>query len=430
MLDAISNSFLMFKGAALLALGLWWLWGPLLLFSLLVSTWEGHSKEKTISGLEWVILKIKPPPLVDRSLKGVEQFFAGLHGAAGSAINRRERILQGKLPEWFSLEIVGEEGSTDFYIRTLTSYRNLIEANIFAQYPDAEITVVEDYLKRLPKNLPNEEYDLSGGEVALAKDNAYPILTYEYFQEKPAKKEDLTIIDPLSTVAEIFATFRAGEWFVMQWIIRPVGDDWVKKDQAVLDKIMGKEPKGRNDWLDKLMAFIDGLMGVKAEEKKEDKKDKVLNFAEKEAVEAIQKKFSKLGYECGLRLGYIAKKEVFHRYHMTAINGALKQFNSGMLNSFKGNKAMGTKSDGKMAWLFPFSGKGFGADKITFAKKVDFYKNLRGRALAAKSFILGTDELATVWHLPGEQIKAPLFPRVEAKKGQPPSNLDLVEWDN
>ena len=53
------------------------------------------------------------------------------------------------------------------------------------------------------------------------------------------------------------------------------------------------------------------------------------------------------------------------------------------------------------------------------------YSKLRGREWTSHNFVLTTDELATLYHLPGPEVKAPLFPRVEAKMGQPPSNLEL-----
>ena len=42
---------------------------------------------------------------------------------------------------------------------------------------------------------------------------------------------------------------------------------------------------------------------------------------------------------------------------------------------------------------------------------------------ARMEYILNVEEMATLWHLPGLAIRAPLFPRVEASKGQPPAGL-------
>ena len=90
--------------------------------------------------------------------------------------------------------------------------------------------------------------------------------------------------------------------------------------------------------------------------------------------------------------------------------------------------------DGVIVGMFPWAfinDKGFFADARTLKKKEGMYKSYRGREFAkppkptGKEFpiILNTEELATLWHLPGLNVSAPLVPRVQAKKGQPPSIL-------
>jgi len=39
--------------------------------------------------------------------------------------------------------------------------------------------------------------------------------------------------------------------------------------------------------------------------------------------------------------------------------------------------------------------------------------------------VLNTEELATLYHLPGLAVRAPFLPRVESKKGQPPAPLPI-----
>jgi hypothetical protein len=40
-------------------------------------------------------------------------------------------------------------------------------------------------------------------------------------------------------------------------------------------------------------------------------------------------------------------------------------------------------------------------------------------------FVLNTEELATIYHFPGRVAETPTFGRIEAKKGEPPSNLPI-----
>ncbi len=403
----------------------WWVYFPILLWAGFLTGWEHYTREKYLDSLEWTVLQIKPPPALDRSLKAVEQIFAGLHGIYLGPVSWKDKFFRGKIQDWFSLEIVGSEGVTNFYIRTLSQYRQLVESNIFAQYPDAEISVAEDYMAKWPRYLPNEEIDLFGLELLLAKESAYPIQTYPYFEEKSGPglgPDPLRRLDPLASFTEIFSLFRPGEDFVIQILIRPTGDGWAKEAQGVIDKIQGKEPKVKVNFLENILQEVDKLF-IGASVKKEEKEKKV-SAQESEAIKAIGSKTTKLGFETSIRLAYVAKKDVFHRHHFAAITGAFKQLATQHLNSFKANASTITFSKGKFNQIFP-SDKGFFADQIAFEKKWKLFQHLKGRTFPNKFFVFNTEELATIYHLPGLEVKAPLFPRVEAKKGQPPSGLPL-----
>lgn len=402
----------------------WWAYLPVLLCLSFGYSWLGFKRREYLDSLQWTLLQIKPPPQSDRSLKAVEQIFAGVHGIFTSPVNWKDQFFKGKIPDWFSLEIVGEEGGTNFYIRTLENYKSLVTANIFAQYPNVEITEAEDYMKKWPRHLPNEEYDLFGSEFILSKENAYPIQTYPVFEEKAVAPEDLRRLDPLASVSEVFSTFVPGENFVIQFLIRPVGDGWTKEAQKVIDKLLGKEVKEEKDLWQSMFGQIDKWLAFEPP-KKEEKKEKKLSSPEEDIVKAMGKKIAKLGYEAGLRLVYLARKENFHRYHFAAIGGAFRQFTALNLNSFKPNMETVTFSKGYLKQIFP-SDKGFWADKIVAKRKIDIFEGLKNRIFPAdKYFVLNTEELATVFHLPGTEVKAPLFPRVEAKKGQPPPGLAI-----
>ena len=311
----------------------WWAYLPVLLALAFYHTWMDLKTREYLNSMKWVLLQIKPPPQLDRSLKAVEQIFAGVHGIYTSPVSSKDKFFRGKVPDWFSLEIIFEQGASNFYIRTLENYKTLVMSHIFAQYPNTEITEVEDYMQKWPAHLPNEEYDLFGTEFILAKDNAYPIQTYPYFEEKSLSPEDLKRIDPLADVSEVFSTFMPGENFVIQILIRPVGDGWVKAAQKTLDGLLGKEVKKETNLIEDLFGQIDKLL-ILEPAKKEEKKEKKLSSPEEDIVKAIGKKMAKLGYEAGLRLVYLARKENFHRYHFAAIGGAFRQFTALNLNSF------------------------------------------------------------------------------------------------
>jgi hypothetical protein len=42
-----------------------------------------------------------------------------------------------------------------------------------------------------------------------------------------------------------------------------------------------------------------------------------------------------------------------------------------------------------------------------------------------KTFVLNVEELATLWHFPGQIMKVPTLTRIESKEASPPPNLPI-----
>lgn len=392
----------------------WWIYLPVLLFFAWLTSFETHNRLTYLASLEWVLLEIKIPRDVNKSPKAMEQVFAALYGIFLGSVRWQDNFFKGKVPDWFSFEMAGTGGEIHFYIRTQTKYRNLVESQIYAQYPDAELKEAEDYLSTLPSFLPNEEYDLWGGELILSKEDAYPIRTYPEFEEKATGPESVKRIDPVASLAETLSTLEYKEYISIQLLIRPMGDDWVKKGQEVVDKLMGKKAKVKEGWLSKTIFGIDALLPGGAPAKKEEKKEHdQLSPGKQDIIKAVEKSFTKLGFESGIRLVYIFPKNMFHITHLAAMNGAFKQFASPAMNSFKLNKSTTPPI------------RGFLYKQKAYNRKAAMYGKLRDRSFVEKGITLTTEELATVYHFPDVSVKSPLLPRVETKKGEPPAGLPI-----
>ncbi|MBI2670032.1 MAG: hypothetical protein HYX20_02740 [Candidatus Yanofskybacteria bacterium] len=403
----------------------WWTFTPFLLFFGALDGWLFYVRKQYLLSIKWVLLEIKPPPDVQKSPKIAENIFAGLHALYTGSVSWKDEFFKGKVQPWLSFEIVGNGGETNFYIRTPEDLRNLIEAQIFAQYPDAEIKIADDYITQLPEYLPNDEYDLFGTELVFTRPDAYPIKTYPFFEEESGKDE-FKRTDPLAPLAEIMSALESGEHIWLQLTIRATGDAWVKEAKTEVDKIIGKEPKVERGSLGKVVDFIDLLLPggtpVHEEKKKDEFSLQKLTPGQKFTLDQVENKISKLGFKSGYRFFYIARKDRFHGSHISAVMGMLKQFYLNNLNSFKPNKKTITKDKGWFSWLFP-SDKGFFYREREYRRKWHLYQKYRERAFVGQFIILNTEELATLFHLPGIGVKAPAFPRVEAKKGQPPAGL-------
>ena len=396
--------------------GYWWIYLPILLFFVLMTAFEFYTKLKFIKAIKWVLFDLKIPLDPGKSPKAMEQIFASLHGTLPPPIIWSNRFFKGQMVNWISFEIVGIGGETHFYIRTPEPFKKLVQSQIYAQYPDSEITeVADDYVNLLPASLPNDANDLFGSEIILAKEDFYPIRTYPEFEEKSSGPDYVKRIDPLASLVEVMSSLESGEFLGVQLIIRPTGDGWVKKGQSEMDKLQGKKPKAGESMMSNFIFEIEKAIPGHVEVAKEDKKPEQnqLTSGKQEALKAAEKKMSKIGYECGIRFMYSGPKETFHRAHISGVVGVFKQYALQTINSFKLNGS--TITAGK----WPFK-----AQK-EYNKKLFLLSNYKNRSLPAKAFILNIEELATIYHLPDVGVKSPLLPRVEAKKGEPPVGLPI-----
>ncbi len=394
--------------------GWWWVYLPLLLLFVLTATYELYTKLKYIQAIKWVLFELKIPQDPGKSPKATEQMFAALHGTLPPPIKWKDRVFKGKMVDWLSFEIVGIGGEPHFYVRTPEQYKKLVQSQIYAQYPDSEITeVVEDYVDLLPPSLPDNNNDLWGAEMILSKEDYYPIRTYPEFEEKSSGPDYVKRIDPLASLAEVISSLESGEYLGVQLLVRPTGDGWVKKGQAEMDKLQGKKPKAGESLLTKVVFEIDKIIPGHVEVKKDEKKPEQtqLTSGKQEAIKAAERKMSKIGFECGVRFMYAAPKETFHRAHISGVIGAFKQFALQTINSFKLNSRTITFAK----WPFKKSKE--------YNKKVFLLNKFKNRSLPAKGFILNIEELATIYHLPDVGVKSPLLPRVETKKGEAPAGL-------
>lgn len=401
----------------------WWIYAPVLLLLGTIVGWVHYVTQKYLLSLNWVLLEIKPPPDVEKSPRIAESIFAGIHGTY-LPVKWKRRFFKGEVPTYFSFEIVGNGGETNFYVRTPETLRPLIESHVFAQYPDAEIRVAEDYVKNLPNFLPNDQYDLFGVDLIFSKDDQFPIKTYPFFEEEGGRGEAKRTT-PLSPLAEVMSSLEPGEHIWLQMLVRPTGGAWVKAAKPVIDKIIGLEEK-KEDLLAKSINltydFIAGGEAEKKEEKKEEPDIRKLTPGKRSALEQVERKIAKLGFKTTIRFIYIGRREIFHRAHISSVIGMFKQLYANDLNSFKPNTKTMTFHKGILNQIFP-SDRGFFTAQIEFRRKWKLYLAYRSRTFPKKVVILNTEELATLYHLPGAGLKAPAFPRVEAKKGQPPAGL-------
>lgn len=389
--------------------------------------WLFNRRKKYLGSIPQTILAIDIPKDNEQSLVAVEQIFATLAGIKYSPTIWK-KYYKGITQLSFSLEIISLEGYIQFLIRTPVQFRDLVEAAIYAQYPEAEITEVEDYIDLIPADIHkiDHDYKLWGTEFTLEKHNAYPIKTYKSF-EHPLTQ---LFIDPMASLLEVMSKVGKGEQLGFQLVIAPVGDRWKKKGYEIVKKLLGEKGKSSKHTGDKLIdaavrgleKFSEGIYKMWGDIKPEKESPtpnlyQFLTAGAKEVIEQIENKLSKICFSSTFRIYYLAHKEVFTRGRgVNAVLGAINQFNSSNLNAFKKYKRLTTHRD----YFFIKSRVSYITRKL-----MKLYK--RRSRKGSYEFMLSTEELATLYHFPTITVKAPLLKKIEFKTAEPPMALPIEQ---
>jgi len=375
-----------------------------------------------------VLLAIDIPKGNEQSPKAMENMFTYLGGAHGS-INFFEKWFEGKFQKAFSFEIVSLEGYTQFLVHTPAEFRNLVESAVYSQYPDAEISEVDDYVNAVPHNVPDEEYDLWGSEFIQASPAAYPIKCYQEFEHQMGPSET-QFKDPMASLMDLCGSLRQGENFWLQIIVIPTGFSWIKESEKEINKILGRKEKPKSGLAVKGIEALgeaseifypiwtDIEPGLAKDEKGKSMME--LTPGEKRKVEGIQIKASKLGFEVKIRAVYIAKKDVMNKAKVAnGLVGYMKQFASLDLNNLKPDVDM---TFTKTVYFFrePRLIKKKRKILTAYIKRSDNRGRLPG--------LYNIEELATLWHFPVEaNVKAAMVQKAPGRKADAPTSLPIAE---
>ncbi len=376
---------------------------------------------------QFILLAIDIPKGNEQSPKAVENMFTYLAGAHGS-INFFEKWFLGLYQKAISLEVVSLEGYTQFLIWTPIEWRNLVESSVYSQYPDAEISEVDDYTKAVPQKYPDEEYDFWGVEFVLSESSVYPIKMYQEFEHQMGPSET-QFKDPMASLIDLCGTLRQGEQLWYQVIITPIDVNWAAESEKEINKILERKGKVKKDLVMKgvealgdaseVIYSIWGDIDTKPVEKKP-KSMLELSPDEKRKVEAIHLKASKLAFSTKIRFIYMAKKEF--KNNAKVVNGFvgfIKQFISLGLNNLKPDmKLTATKTAYFMreSRLIQKKRKMFRA----YTNRSDWRGKIPG--------IMNIEELATIWHFPVEaNVKSAMIQKAPGRKADAPSSLPLAE---
>lgn len=369
---------------------------------------------------KYTVLVIRVPKTSELGPIVAEQIFATLHGF----LHRLSLfdILRGRQQDRVSFEIAHTSRQIRFYIWFPIKLRNLIEGQIYAQYPTAEIEETKDYTASVdPAMISNA----CGAELEFEDPAIYPIKRYPQFEDKLTRLP----VDPIAGITATLAKLNhADDQAWLQLVLRPMNMKWrivyIKCLRIIAKGILGNIETLKKayirlfitrNWKQKLFLFplyiffwFQGIMsGIKHASISltgemgsggDDLREEMSQRHEKESdIDAAMDKISKLLFEATIRICYVPKKYDFESaaVKVREIAGAFKQFNIPHLNGFKIKKI---------------------ESGLALAKKYQ-------RRVIYGQLVLNNEEFATLYHLPHMSVATPNIAWVRSKKLEPPFDL-------
>jgi len=326
----------------------------------LLVVWH-RNKEREKKSLESTLLQIALPRENEIKIDAAEQLFSALAGIKPSG---RLAFLKYRYP--ISFEIVGMPGDIRFYIYTPNKYRDMIEKQVNASYPDAEIKVAEEGNVKAtrPGFVIGNEYNIFSKEGTVA----FKQLKLKDSNYKPIKVYKDLAVDPLSSLTSVLSKMSEGEGAAIQVLISGADSKWSKLGRAHI-----------------------------AQTKKRESNPETAKYSsDPKELEGIENKISKPGFYTVIRLVVSSTSKEAAEAHLNNLEAAFDQFDNA--NSF-------TKT---RIWL-----------KGNFV--TDFvYRYLPMRGSLS---VLTSEELATIFHFPNKAVATPHIFWLNAKKAPAPVQI-------
>lgn len=322
-----------------------------------------------------VLMRLMVPKNNDRTPAAAELLFAALHGVFNYS---------GKAQPEMSFEIVSINKFIQFYFSAPKELKEFVEGQFYAQYPTVEISQVDDYTQKV-----FEEKYVVGYDVQTTKEDVYPIKTFQNFD-----------VDPLSGITSVLSQLGANEEIWIQVCVTPVADTWQKKAVSYVRAIRSGRDPNEPFWKTILKGMGTVAQSTAQTATPSAPKQIEISGPASLAMSGIEAKATKLGFKTKMRVVSLSGDYTRCRQNANSIAGALKQYNTTNMNGFiQGNLVEG-------------------------APIVDLY---RKRAVGSGGYVLNIEEIASIFHLPGESVETPAMDWAGSKKGEPPQNLPVID---
>jgi hypothetical protein len=407
---------------------------PLPLAMLAFHLWHHYRQERFIMNIKWVLLEINVPREVIKTPAAMELIFSNaLYHKSKKGF--WEEYMIGAPWLWFSLEIVSVDGRVHFYIRTPSRIRNLVETQIYAQYPQAKVVEVDDYVWNVPQYSKDGDWHMWGAEFTKLKHDVRPIRTYKQVEEMKSGTKEEFKVDPITPTIEYLGSLPKGQQVWIQIVVRQS----IKKYHS--------HHKGKHVGFDEFAEeYIKDLLapytkigkgqGIGGGDSQEVRAPSFLDPLVKIIVANLQQ----IHFDCGIRLVTLANKKFFTVDEFDILRRSSRLMFRQFAQSFSNELDRKNPTQFDAPWSDP---TGLALTKIK-KRMLNFYRmrtffhppiqyyykypdviSMFFPSGRPNIFVVSNEELASLYHFPGMVSETPSFKRIESKIAKPPSNLPI-----
>jgi len=300
------------------------------------------------------------------------------------------RTWLGGRHDQFSFEIVASANRIAFYVVAPPDGSRYLEQQINAHYPEAVIEEVTDY------NSFSRQGRIAAGYIRTLKSSVFPLKTYQKME-----------VDPLNSLINVLSKLGKDESLAIQYTVRSARGSWHGRSRRVVAKINQKNSvkegiKAASLW-GRLSEGFGGLLPEKNHPEdrqpvRAEKTGKRLSAVEEEIVKAIEEKNLKAGLDVNIRIVACAQTAERAKAYLENIGSVYTEFN----NYSYGNVFSRVRTGNTEQTVKDF-----------------IYRYFRERY----SFLLNSEELAGLFHLPLPTTETPNILWLTAKSAPAPAQI-------
>ena len=389
------------------------IWIPVVAVSGGWKAWVWYNRSRFIASKKPMLLEMKIPRELVRSPRAMENALTHLWLDQGET-TYFHRIWMGQVRPFFSFEICSFGGDVRFFVWTWASHRAVVEATLYAQYPDIELIEVEDYAMKF--NYDPAKHSLYCTDWRYEpRNDAYPIRTYVEFELDKDPKEEYKI-DPFAQVIEFLSSMKPTETIWIQIIIT-VSKDVRRKPGGAWWETESRYSALMREAIDTIRKDSVGDLEKPGERWRGSVR--IQQYRQTEQIKTIDRNMGKHPFNVGMRGIYIADPATFNSPAFFTLRWIWRPFgNAQYLNQLRPRR-----------WHNPFDYPYQDIWDIRWdmhsRRFLDAYRR-RGHFYAPHVLphnMMSTEVIASIWHPPSTSIASPGLARIPAKKASPPPNL-------